>query len=76
VAKMARQFISVNQIATLKMPQGSQPIGIQSSTQCLYAAGCYETTLVSNSGAVQFQMLSSPFEDLALTHKVNSSSVE
>jgi hypothetical protein len=52
--------ISFNQSATLNMPLGSQPVNTQNSSQCLYATGCYETTLVVNQGETQYQMLSSP----------------
>ncbi len=55
-------LISYNQSVTLNMPQGSQPASIQNSTQCLFVAGCFETVLVANPGAVQYQMLSSPFD--------------
>ncbi len=50
------------QPATLVMPQGSLPVSVQNSTQCLVALGCYETTIVANPGEVQYQMLSSPFD--------------
>jgi surface protein len=55
-------LISFNQPATLDMPLGSQPVSIQTSTQCLFAEGCYETTVVANPGNVQYQMFSSPFD--------------
>ena len=56
------------------MPVGSQPVSVQSSTQCLFAAGCYETTLVANPGAAQYLMLSSPFDNSVLgeTLRINS----
>ncbi len=53
-------LISFNQPAILDMPEDSQEVSLHSSTQCLYSAGCYETTLIANPGAVQYQMLSSP----------------
>ncbi len=59
-------IISANQSATLDMPFGSQPVNIQSSTQCLFAAGCFETVLVANPGAAQYQMLASPFDNSVL----------
>ncbi len=52
-------LISFNQPATLDMPEDSQEVSLHSSTQCLYSAGCYETTLIANPGTVQYQMLSS-----------------
>ncbi len=67
-------LISFNQPTTLDMPLGSQPVNIQTSTQCLFAEGCYETTVVANPGNVQYQMFSSPF-DVSLvggTLRINS----
>ncbi len=66
--------LSANQSATLDMPVGSQQVSTQSSTQCLFAAGCFEVSLVANPGAVQFQMLSSPFDNSVLgeTLRLNS----
>ncbi len=54
--------ISTNLPFTLDMPQGSQPVSVQNSTQCLFTEGCYETTVVANPGNVQYQMLSSPID--------------
>ncbi|MCK5829759.1 MAG: DUF285 domain-containing protein [Methylococcales bacterium] len=52
--------ISVNQITTLKMPHGSQPVNVQSSSQCS-KANCFESTLAT-TGSDQYQMLANPFE--------------
>ncbi len=67
-------IISANQTVTLDMPLGSQPVSIQSSTQCFFEAGCYETTLVTKPEAAQYQMLASPFENpfLGETLRINS----
>ena len=53
-------IISVNQLTTLDMPQGSQPVNVHNSSQCL-TASCYESTLVTTGGD-QLQMLANPFE--------------
>ncbi|MCK5831107.1 MAG: DUF285 domain-containing protein [Methylococcales bacterium] len=44
----------------LDMPMDSQPVSVQSSTQCL-TASCFESTLVT-TGVFQYQMLANPFE--------------
>ncbi len=53
-------LIHLHQSAQLDMPEGSRPISVESSTQCI-TARCFESTLVT-TGAIQLQLLANPFE--------------
>ena len=52
-------IIQLNQDVQLDMPEGSQPVNVKNSSQCL-TAGCFESTVVAADNE-QIQMLSNPF---------------
>jgi len=51
--------IHITQDVQLDMPEGSQPVNVKSSAQCV-TAGCFESTLVATDSE-QFHLLANPF---------------